>query len=86
VEGREQQRARKPAVLTGVGLLVLGLISGLYAYRSLKGKDASMKEGTQCGAADRTAVSPPVPDRTAVSPPVEVSRPGTSETATFAMG
>jgi hypothetical protein len=86
VEGRERQRARKPAVLTGVGLILLGLISGLYAYESLKGKDVSMKEGMQCAAADRTAVSAPVPDRTAVSAPIDVSRPGTSETATFALG
>jgi len=86
MEERERQRARKPALLAGVGVLVLGLISGLYAYESVKGKDGIMENGMQCAAADRTALSPPVADRTALSPPLEVSRPGTTETATFALG
>jgi len=76
VEDRERQGVRKLALLTGAGLILLGLISGLYAYESVKGKDVSMKKGMQCAAADRMAVSPPI----------DVSRPGTSETATFALG
>ena len=70
---RKQQGVRKPAVLTGVGLVVLGLISGLYAYESVRGNGASMKEGMAEG-------------RMVIAPPVDASRPGTSETATFALG
>ncbi|MGD0488449.1 MAG: hypothetical protein ABSB94_14800 [Syntrophorhabdales bacterium] len=76
MEDRERQRVRKPALLTGLGVVLLGLISGLYAYESVKEKDVSMKKGMQCAAADRMAVSPPI----------DASRPGTSETATFALG
>lgn len=54
MEDREQQPVRKLALVTGAGLILLGLISGSYAYESVKEKD--------------------------------VSRPGTSETATFALG
>jgi hypothetical protein len=76
VEDRERQRVRKLALLTGVGFVVLGLISGLYAYESVKGKDVSMKRGMESAAADRMAVSPPM----------DASRPGTIKTATFALG
>ena len=76
VEDRERQGVRKPAVLTGVGLLVLGLISGLYAYESVKEKDVSMKKGMESAAEDRMSVPPPI----------DASRPGTVETATFALG
>ena len=76
VEDRERHRARKWAMLTGVGLVALGLISGLYAYESAKGRDVSMKKGIESAAADRMAVPPPI----------DASRPATIETATFAMG
>ena len=77
VEDRERHRVRKWAVLTGVGLVALGLISGLYAYESVKGRDANMKKGMESAAMDVWM---------AVPPPMDASRPGTMETATFAMG
>ena len=76
VEDRERLRVRKRALLMGVGLAVLGLISGLYAYNAVKGRDLSMKKGMESAAADRMAVPPPI----------DASQPGTIETATFAMG
>jgi hypothetical protein len=76
VKDRERHRVRKWALLTGVGLAVLGLISGLYAYQSIKGRDVSMKKGMESAAADRIA-APPL---------IDASRPGAIETATFAMG
>jgi hypothetical protein len=77
VEDRERHRVRKWTLLTGVGLIALGLISGLYAYESAKGRDVNMKKGMESAATDV---------RVAVPPPIDASRPGTIETATFAMG
>jgi hypothetical protein len=77
VEDKKRLRVRKGALLTGLGLIVLGLISGLYAYESAKGRDVTMKKGMESAAADV---------RMAVPPPVDDHRPGTIETATFAMG
>ena len=76
MEDRGRIRVRKRALWTGVGLVVLGLISGLYAYDAVKGRDVSMKKGMESAAADRMAIRSPT----------EASRPGTIETATFAMG
>jgi hypothetical protein len=76
VEDRERQRVRNRALLMVVSLVVLGLISGLYAYESVKGRDMSMKKGMESAAAERMAVPPPI----------DAPRPGTIETATFAMG
>ena len=75
MEDRERQRVKKRALVAGVGLVVLGLI-GLYAYGSVKGSEVSMKKGMENAAADRMALSPPI----------DASRPGTLETATFALG
>ncbi len=58
VEDRERLCVRKRALLTGVGLVVLGLISGLYAYESVKGRDVSMKKGMESAAADADGCSP----------------------------
>ena len=60
VEDGERHRVRTWALLTGVGLVVLGLISGLYAYESAKKGDVSMKKGIETAAADRMAVPPPI--------------------------
>jgi ABC-type arginine transport system permease subunit len=77
VEDRARQRVKKRALLAGAGLVVLGLISGLYAYdESIKGSEVSVKKGRESAAADLTAVAPPL----------DASRPGTVETATFALG
>jgi hypothetical protein len=76
VEDIKRHRVTKRALLTGAGLVVLGLISVLYAYESVKGRDVSMKKATENAAAERMAVPPPR----------DASRPGTIETATFAMG
>ena len=76
MEDRDQRRVRKRALLTGVGLAVLGLISALYAYESAKGRDVSMKKGMESAAEDRMAVPPPI----------EAHRQGAIETATFALG
>ena len=75
VRNSERQRVRKLALLTGAGLVVLGLMSGLYAYESAKGSEVCMK--TNMASAT---------DRMAVVPPIDASRPGTIETATFALG
>ena len=76
VEDRKRHAVRKRVLLTGVGLVVLGLISGLYAYESVKGRNVNMKRGTESAAADHMNVIPPIDE----------VRPGTIETATFAMG
>jgi hypothetical protein len=72
----ERLRSRKRALSIGLGLAVLGLISGLYAYESAKGSDVTMKKGTENAAVERMTVPPPI----------DASRPGTIETVTFAMG
>ena len=74
MEDRERQRVKRRALMAGVVLVVLGLI-GLYAYGSV-GSEVSMKKGMENAAADRMALSPPV----------DAPRPGTLETATFALG
>ena len=76
VEDEKRHAVRKRVLLTGVGLVVLGLISGLYAYESVKGRNVNMKRGTESAAADHMNVIPPIDE----------ARPGTIETATFAMG
>ncbi len=75
MEHREQHRVTQRALLMGVAL-VMGLISGLYAYESVKGRDVSMKRGIESAAVDRTAPSPPI----------DAALPARIETATFAMG
>jgi len=76
VKAGEEHPMRKRVLLTGVGLVVLGLISGLYAYESVKGRNVNMKRGTESAAADHMNVIPPIDE----------ARPGPIETATFAMG
>jgi hypothetical protein len=66
---------RKRAVLTIMGLAILGLISGLSLYGPGKEKHMDSKENVMSGA-----------EPTAVSRPVDVSRRESIETATFAMG
>lgn len=63
-------------MLLGVGFVVLGLISGLFAYESVRERGVAVKGSAEAAAADRMAVPPPI----------DVSRPGTIETATFALG
>ena len=75
VEDRERLRVRKRLLLTGLGLVVMFFISGLYVYESVKGRDAGMKQGMEAVAAERMA-----------PPPMDEARPGTMETATFALG
>src|SRR5512136_1101459 len=60
VEDRERRRVRKWALFTGVGLVALGLITGLYAYESVKGRDVSMKKGLESAAANRMTAPPPI--------------------------
>ena len=76
MEDRKRHAVRKRALYIGVGLVVLGLISGLYAYESVTGRNVNMKQGTASAAADHMNVIPPIDE----------ARPGTIETATFAMG
>ena len=76
VKDRKWHRVRRRALLLGVGFVVLGLISGLFAYESVKERGVTVKRGAEAAAADRMAVPPPI----------DVSRPGTIETATFALG
>ena len=76
VKDRKWHRVRRRALLLGVGFVLLGLISGLFAYESVKERGATMKRGIQAAVADRTAVPPPI----------DVSRPAALETATFALG
>ncbi len=75
MEDRERHRVTKRALMIGAGLVV-GLISGLYAYESVKGRDVSMKKGIESAAAELTAPLPPI----------DAVRPARIETATFAMG
>ena len=76
MEDREPHRVRKRVSVIGAGCVLLSIISGLYAYESVKGRDVSMKKVTESAAADRMAVPPPL----------DALRPGRIETATFAMG
>ncbi|MGD0238187.1 MAG: hypothetical protein ABSC55_27100 [Syntrophorhabdales bacterium] len=76
MKDRKWRRVRRRALLLGVGFVVLGLISGLFAYESVKQRGVTVKRGAEAATADRMAVPPPM----------DVSRPGTIETATFALG
>jgi hypothetical protein len=76
VEERKWHRLKKPALLSAVGFAVLALISGFFAYESAKGRGVTMKRGAEAAAVDRMAVPPPI----------DVRKPGTIETATFALG
>jgi len=95
VEDRKRHAVRKRVLLTGVGLVVLGLISGLYAYESVKGRNVNMKRGTESassqgereGEAGYPLAGGALPGgRTTRTPLIDEARPGTIETATFAMG
>jgi len=76
LENRARMSVRKRVLVAGVSLVALGLVSGLYAYESVRGRDMNMKKGMESAAADRMTVPPPM----------DASRPGTIETATFALG
>jgi len=76
LENKARLSVKKRVLVAGVGLVALGLISGLYAYESVRGRDVNMKKGMESAAADRMTAPPPI----------DASRPGTIETATFALG
>jgi hypothetical protein len=76
VENRVWHRARKAALLIAAGVFGLALITGLFAYESIKGRGVAMTRGIEAAAAERM-VAPP---------PIDASRPQRTETATFALG
>ena len=76
MEERTRLRVKKSALLSAGGLVVLGLIAGLFVYESMKGRGVTMTRGREAVAAERMAVLPPI----------DVSQPKTIETATFALG
>jgi hypothetical protein len=76
VKDRKWHRGRRRALWLGVGFVVLGLLSGLFAYESVKERGVTVTRGAEAAAADRVAAPPPI----------DSSRPGRIETATFALG
>ena len=69
-------RVKKRALLIGVGFVVLGLMSGLFAYESVKERGVGMKRDVQTAAAERMTVPPTI----------DSPRAGAIATATFALG
>ena len=76
VQQRMWQRMRKPALLSGAGLVALGLLAGLFAHEHVKNGGTTMATSREAVAADRVVVLPPIDD----------SQPKVFETATFALG
>ena len=76
MEERRWHTVRRPALLSAVGLVALGLIAGLFAYESMKGKGVIMTRSSEAAAAERMNVPPPT----------DAVKPKAIETATFAMG
>ena len=69
-------RVKNRALLVSMVFVVLGLMSGLFAYESVKERGVSMKRDVQTAAAERMAAPPPI----------DAPRAAKIETATFALG
>ena len=76
MEERRWHTVRKPALLSAVGFVALGLIAGLFVYESMKGKGVIMTRSSEAAAVERMNVPPPI----------DAVEPKAIETATFALG